>query len=259
LLATVSIHVKKDSALISSYANRRIFKFDEERPKERPKENLKARLVMDRNEGIIRWSPNVSHDEFMVFNLSNRVAHLYKATGRAQPGRFDFEKSSKHTEIPNINTYDWSPVTRGLVSIGTSQGHVHLLRLDDNSNATLQLPLKLQRPVQSVAFNTDGLLAVGLDRVRNDSCLLIWDMNERLGSWKPTETGFNDALTSLNFEPKKKLEGSTSITSIRFFEDQPQTLVCGVKNQSVRVHDLRGKYYNWLAVKHLLTCCRSEP
>lgn len=197
---------------------------------------------MDRNEGIIRWSPNTSRDEFMVFNLNNRVAHLYEAIGHAQPGRFDFKKSSKHTEIPAVNTYDWSPAVRGLVSIGTVQGHVFLLRVDDNSNATLPLPLKLQRPCQSVAFNTTGLLAVGLERIRNDSCLQIWDVNERLAQWEPQQSGWNS--TAMNFEPKKKLEGSTSITSIRFFEDQPQTLVCGVKNQSVRVHDLRGECYS---------------
>ena len=40
-------------------------------------------------------------------------------------------------------------------------------------------------------------------------------------------------------EPRK-LEASLSITSVRFFEDQPQTLVLGVKNQSVKIHDLRG-------------------
>ncbi|KAE8451231.1 hypothetical protein EG329_004395 [Mollisiaceae sp. DMI_Dod_QoI] len=192
---------------------------------------------MDRNEGIVRWSPNTSRDEFMIFNLNNRVAHLYEATGHAQPGRLEFKKASKHTEIPAINTYDWSPAIRGLVAIGTVQGHVHLLRVDDNSNATLTLPLKLQRPCQSVAFNTTGLLAVGLDRVRNDSCLQVWDVNERLAKWDSTQSGW--MVPNMNIEPRKKLEGSTSITSIRFFEDQPQTLVCGVKNQSVRVHDLR--------------------
>jgi hypothetical protein len=194
---------------------------------------------MDRNEGIIRWSPNLSRDEFMVFNLNNRVVHLYEATGYAQPGNFDYEKVSKHTEFPAINTYDWSPVNRGLVAVGTGQGEVHLLRVDDNSNASLTLPLKLQRPCQSVTFNTTGLLAVGLDRVRNDSCLQIWDINQRLAGLDLNTKGWS--VPTMNLEPRKKLEASVSITAIRFFEDQPQTLVVGVKNQSVRIHDLRGQ------------------
>lgn len=194
---------------------------------------------MDRNEGIIRWSPNTSRNDFMVFNLKNQVIQLYEATGYAQPGRFDYTKVSKHADFPPVNTYDWSPALRGLVAVGTSHGDVHLLRVDDHSNARFTLPLKLQRPVLSVAFNTEGLLAVGLDRVRNDSCLQVWDINQRLADWNPSKKGWD--LPPMHIEPKKKLEGSTSITSIRFFEDQPQTLVAGVKNQSVRVHDLRGK------------------
>ena len=202
-------------------------------------------IAMDRNEGIIRWSPNPSRDNFMTLNLHNKVVHLYQATGHAQPGRFDYQKVAKHADFPALYTYDWSPVIQGLVAIGTSQGDVHLLRVDDNSNASLTLPLKLQRPCQSVAFNTTGLLAVGLDRVRNDSCLQIWDVTQRLADWDPAKKGWN--LPAMTVEPKKKLEGSTSITSIRFFEDQPQTLVVGVKNQSVKIHDLRG----WFTLPYL--------
>jgi len=174
----------------------------------------------------------------MVFNLKSGVVQLYEATGHARPGRFDHQKISKHAEFPAVNTYDWSPNVRGLVAVGTTHGEVHLLRVDDNSNANLTLPLKLQRSCQSVAFNTTGLLAVGLDRVRNDACLQIWDVNQRLGDWDPAKKGWS--VPSMNLEPKKKLEGSTSITSIRFFEDQPQTLIAGVKQHSVRIHDLRG-------------------
>ena len=193
---------------------------------------------MDRNEGIVRWSPNTTWDSFLVFNLNNRAVHLYEATGHAQPDKFDYSKVGKHSEVPALFTYDWSPVIQGLVAVGTSQGEVHLLRVDDHSNASLTLPLKLQRPCQSVAFNSTGLLAVGLDRVRNDSCLQIWDVNQRLADWDPKNKGWS--VPNMSIEPKRKLEGSTSITSIRFFEDQPQTLVVGVKNQSVRIHDLRG-------------------
>jgi WD40 repeat protein len=193
---------------------------------------------MDRNEGIIRWSPNPSRSEFMTFNLNYRVVQIYEATGHAQPGRFDYQKLSKHNEFPLLNTYDWSPANRALVAIGTSHGEVHLLRVDDDSNAATTFPLKLSRPCQSVAFNTTGLLAVGLDRVRNDSCLQIWDVNQRLADWDPKKPGLN--LPATTMEPKKKLEASVSVTSIRFFEDQPQTLVAGIKNQTVRIHDLRG-------------------
>jgi len=203
--------------------------------------------MMERNEGIVRWSPNVSRDEFMVLNLNHRIIQVYEARGNARSGSFDYQRLSKHNEFPPINTYDWSPANRGLVALGTTHGEVHLLRVDDDSNDAITLPLKLQRSCQSVAFNTTGLLAVGLDRIRNDSCLQIWDVNERLAGWDVKKPGWN--VPAMTIEPRQKLEASVSITSVRFFEDSPQTLVAGVKNQSVRIHDLRGPYSSHLCAE----------
>ncbi|CAG8959145.1 hypothetical protein HYFRA_00013008 [Hymenoscyphus fraxineus] len=198
---------------------------------------LKPWKIMESHQGIIRWSPNPSRDEFLVLNLYRQTVQVYEATGHAQPGKFDYEPRSVHTKLPAILTYDWSPAVQGLVAVGTNHGEVHLLRVDDDSSDSITLPLKLQRPCQSIAFNTTGLLAVGLDRIRNDSCLQIWDINQRLGNWDSKQLGWGNS--TVNIEPRKKLEASVSITSVRFFEDQPQTLVVGVKNQSVRIHDLR--------------------
>jgi len=197
---------------------------------------------MDRNEGIIRWSPNTSRDEFMHINLNHRIVQVYAATGHAKPGRFEYEKRSKHSEFLPLNTYDWSPHSRGLMAVGTGHGDVQVLRVDDDSNASITLQLKLQRSCQTVAFNTTGLLAVGLDRVRNDTCLQIWDVNQRLTDWDASKPGFS-SLSKPAVEPSafKKLEASVSITSIRFFEDQPQTLIAGIRNSSLKIHDLRGK------------------
>ncbi|KAI1003181.1 hypothetical protein K3495_g5028 [Podosphaera aphanis] len=202
---------------------------------------------MERNDGIVRWSPNPSHKEFIKINLSNQVIDFYQATGHAHPEKFDHLKSSRHSNFPKISGYDWSPVVRGLVTVGTSEGEVFLLRVDDNSNASLTLPLKTQRACQAVAFNTTGLLAIGLDRVRNDSCLQIWDVNERLGNWDTSKPGWSVPAMSLG--PKKKLEGSMSVTSIRFFEDSPQTLIFGVRNQAVKIYDLRDPNFTAITFK----------
>lgn len=199
---------------------------------------------MERNEGIVRWSPNQSRDEFLRINLTSRVINLYEATGQAQPGKFDYSNISRHSNFPTISGYDWSPVVRGLVGIGTPHGEIHLLRIDDHSNACLTLPLKLPRACQAIAFNTTGLLAVGLDRVRHDSGLQIWDVNERLADWDSSKFGWN--VPTLEIEPRKKLEGSMSVTSIRFFEDSPQTLIFGIRNQALKIYDLRGSCHLFL-------------
>jgi WD40 repeat protein len=196
---------------------------------------------MDRGEGAIRWSPTQARDEFLTLDFHYRIIDRYKATGKAAPEQFDYEQVSKSTDFQVVKAFDWSPKVSGLVAIGGKDGEVQLLRIDDNSNDSIVLPLKLQRTCQAVAFNTTGLLAVGLDRVRNGECLQIWDVDQRLSKWDPSKKGWQSSVSASN-EPLYRLEPSVSVTSVRFFEDQPQTLVVGIKNQSLRIHDLRGMF-----------------
>lgn len=195
---------------------------------------------MDRLEsGLIKWSPNAAHESFLHINLQHRVVQLYEPTGIAQKGRFDHRKLAKHDDFPPLTTYDWSPTVPGLVAVGTSTGVVNLLRVDDNSNAYLELGLKISRTCQAVAFNTAGKLAVALDRVRSDTCLHIWDVS-RLSSLDSTVSGF-PADVGLPTDPVDRLELNASVSSVRFFEDNPNVLVAGIKGQGLRIHDLRGK------------------
>src|SRR5436190_18193907 len=181
---------------------------------------------MDRGEGIIRWSPSPARDEFLTLDVNYRTLQRYKATGQAVPEQFDYEPASKHTEFQIVTAFDWSPKVSGLVAIGGKGGEVQLLRIDDDSNDRIVLPLKLQRSCQAVAFNTTGLLAVGLDRVRNDQCLQIWDVEQRLSKWDASKKGWQ-SQSNPYVEPLHKLEPSVSVTSVKFFEDQPQMLVVG--------------------------------
>lgn len=193
---------------------------------------------MDRPEpGLLKWSPNASYDSFLHVNLQHRIVQLYRPTGYAQNGKFDYAKVSKHDEVPPLTTYDWSPSAQGLVAVGTSTGIVNLLRVDDNSNDYRELTPKVARTCLAVAFNTTGLLAVGLDRVRNDPCLHIWDVN-RLSTIHDYGPGFPSAI-QLDKDPFKRLEHNASISSIKFFEDNPNTLVVGMKGSGLRIHDLR--------------------
>lgn len=194
---------------------------------------------MDRPEpGLIKWSPNGAYDSFLHVNLQHRVVQIYEPTGHAQRGRFDCKKLSKHDDFPPLTTYDWSPSIPGLVAVGTSSGVVNLLRIDDNSNAYMELNLRVSRLCQAVAFNTGNLLAVGLERVRNDQCLHIWDVN-RVSTMAPHVPGF-PVDNSSALEPVHRLEPSVAVSSVKFFEDSPQTLAVGIKNQGIRIYDLRG-------------------
>lgn len=194
--------------------------------------------MADRPEpGLIKWSPNSRLDSFLHVNLQHRIIQLYEPDGHAQSGRFDWKRKSKHDDVPPLTTFDWSPSIPGLVAVGTSTGVVNLLRVDDGSNAYMELNLKLSRTCQAVAFNTQGKLAVGLDRVRNDSSLCIWDVN-RLSSLGLTAKGF-DGVPHFT-DPSDRSEIGVSVTSLKFFEDQPNLLVAGVKTRGLGLYDLRG-------------------
>ncbi|KAF4465457.1 hypothetical protein FALBO_7694 [Fusarium albosuccineum] len=195
---------------------------------------------MDRPEpGLVKWSSNPSYDNFIHINLQHRVVQVYEPTGHARAGRFDYKKLNRHDDFPPLTTYDWSPTNPGLLAVGTGSGIVNLLRIDDGSNAYVELGLKMSRTCQAVAFNTTGLLAVGLDRVRMDQCLHIWDVS-RLSSIDKNVSGFPSDATNIA-DPRNRLEPSVSVSSIKFFEDSPETLVVGIKAQGLRIHDLRGK------------------
>lgn len=195
--------------------------------------------IMDRPEpGLVKWSTNTSYDNFIHVNLQHRVVQVYEPTGHARAGRFDYAKLNRHDDFPPLTTYDWSPVNPGLMAVGTSTGIVNLLRIDDGSNAYVELGLKMTRTCQAVGFNTTGLLAVGLDRVRMDQCLHVWDVS-RLSSLDKQAKGF-PSETGVLTDPKYRLEPSVSVTSVKFFEDSPLTLVVGIKGQGLRLHDLRG-------------------
>lgn len=190
--------------------------------------------------GLVKWSSHTTVDSFIHINLQHRVVQLYEPTGHACRGRFDYTKLSRHEDFPPLTTYEWSQANPDLLAVGTGSGIVNLLRIDDGSNAYLELGLKMARTCQAVSFNSTGLLAVGLDRVRADSSLHVWDLST-LSSLDKSTTGLpkNAAGTA---EPKYRLEPSVSVSSIKFFEDSPQTLVAGIKAQGLRIHDLRGEH-----------------
>lgn len=197
---------------------------------------------MDRPEpGLVKWFPSTTLSSFIHINLQHRVVQLYEPTGHAQKGRFDYKKLSRHDDFPPLTTYEWSPTNPGLLAVGTSSGSVNLLKIDDGSNSYVELGLKLSRTCQAVAFNTQGRLAVGLDRVRMDQSLHVWDISRLSTPGKDVWNEFEKDSGGFK-EPEFRLEPSVSISSLKFFEDSPQTLVAGIRAQGLRIHDLRGTF-----------------
>lgn len=187
-------------------------------------------------ETAIRWSPwsTTAEQRFLYVDVIGKSFRLCRVTAFEENKKIlQYETLSTHAKVPAFRAFDWSPVNESLIAVGQSSGEATLLRMSEDSQESFSFPIRNQRYCNAVAFSTHGLLAAGLDRVRNDFCLNIWDVNQRLMLGGSTK-GFA--------EPLRKLASSEPITSIKFFKDQPATLVTGVKGQFVRIYDLRGEF-----------------
>lgn len=152
-------------------------------------------------------------------------------------GVLQYEIISEHSKVPAFRAFDWSPTHEGVVAVGQSSGEATVLRIDDGSQAHLSFPIRNQRLCNAVAFNSQCLLAAGLDKVRTDYCLNIWDLQQQLPSGNTP--GFVTGSGRVRPEPLHKLASSEPITSLKFFPREPYNLIAGVKGQFIRLYDLR--------------------
>lgn len=183
----------------------------------------------------IRWSPSSTPSEqrFLIADVNGRTFRHCRI--KSYDGKdLRYETISTHHEVPAFRAFDWSPHDEAIVAVGQWSGEANVLRIDDQSQS-LPLPIKHQRLCNAVAFSRTGLLATGLERVRNDFCLNVWDISQRFLVKSSTASGSG----RLSVDPVRKLASSEAITSIKFFPSQPETLVCGVKGVSIRIYDTR--------------------
>ena len=180
-------------------------------------------------EAAIRWSPHSKEadQQFLIIDVAGNRLELNRITSHR---RIEYSTEARRERLPNFTAFDWSKTRSTLVGIGSAAGDAILLDLngDDPEAPFVQsFPIRHQRKCNSIAFSQDDLLATGLDRVRNDFCLNIYDVNHV--SSRPEESQ----------EPYRKLSSSEAITSIKFFNGHSQTLLAGVARQCIRFYDLR--------------------
>ncbi|KAK6509592.1 hypothetical protein TWF481_004330 [Arthrobotrys musiformis] len=201
---------------------------------------------------FIRWSPHsdTGAQQFMTISAKETHVSLYnvKDFNNKKPESITSELVFKKEKIPHIKCFDWSPLAPDLVAVGKSGGEALILRMKNtdanttNAENSISLPVKHQRGCNSVAFSKAGFLAIGLDKVRNDFCLNIWDVNSQWGVSGTTpvpEGGLRGVSTGTTRQPQKQLAPSEMISAIQFFTDQPHVLVAGVGQRFLRAFDLR--------------------
>ena len=186
-------------------------------------------------ETAIRWSGSstLSEQRFLLVDVNGRSFRRCKIIDY-DGTKLQHQVLSTYTNIPAFRAFDWAPHDERLAAIGQWSGEVVILRIDD-SVSNIPLPAKHQRLCNTVAFSRTGLLAAGLERVRNDFSLNIWDVNQRL----PAIMSPGGRASKGFVEPYRKFASSEAISSIKFYSAQPEVLVAGIKGRGIRIYDLR--------------------
>ena len=180
-------------------------------------------------DAAIRWSPHSTREQprFLIIDVAGNRLRLCEIDGFTG-SKVNYRQLLIRDKLPNYTAFDWSKKDPDVVAIGSASGEAHIVQLDPNKpegDFVHAFPIRHQRKCNTIAFSQKNLLATGLDRVRNDVCLNIYDMN--------------DARFTTKDEPYKKLASSEAVSSIKFFTGQPDTLLAGVQRQYVRIYDLR--------------------
>ncbi|KAI5254357.1 WD40 repeat-like protein [Aureobasidium subglaciale] len=173
-------------------------------------------------EAAIRWSPLSTPDQarFLLADVAGNALTLYETRFLNRQG-IQYKPIARREKVNNFTAFDWSRTDDSLVALGLSSGNAELYRFDDSasSDPVALFNIKTQRRCNTIAFNTQNLLAVGLDRVRHDNCLTVYDIES------------NEAYSRLCV--------SEAVTSIRFFPHHPQQMLAAVSRQTIRLYDLR--------------------
>ena len=182
-------------------------------------------------DAAIRWSPHASpqRPQYLIVDVVSNRLRLYNI--ESLHGTTVRSKSlCVRDKLPNFTAFDWSKTAPYFVAVGAASGEANLIQVDPGRSPQddyiWSFPVKHQRKCNTIAFSSKNFLATGLDRVRNDFCMNIYDLN---------------VPSPASQEPYKKLAVSEAISSVKFFSSQPDTLVAGVFRQCVRLYDLRGR------------------
>ena len=186
-------------------------------------------------DNAIRFQANDGPEQqFLHVDVGGRALRLCRIIGK-KGDMFSWEVVTANPKVPLFRAFDWHPSNELLVAVGQSSGEASVVRLDD-AQGIYAFQSGKPRLCNAVALNSQNLLAAGLDKVRTDFCLNVWDIQQRMNS--PASAKASN-MTRSQAEPLHKLAGSEPITSLKFFRDQPSTMVAGVKGQFIRVYDLR--------------------
>jgi WD repeat-containing protein mio len=201
-------------------------------------------------ETAIRFSqnstPGSAEQRFLSVDVTNKLFKLCCATSSVQrhSSSVTYSTEAASSKVPSFRAFDWHPHPshEDLVAVGQSSGEATLLKLikpGETDPGPVSFQVRSQRSCNAVSISSEHLLAAGLERVRTDYCLNIWDFSHRIPSTGANISSPKSPNYAKSQEPLHKLASGDPITSLKFFPTNPLHLVAGSRGQWVKLFDLR--------------------
>ncbi|XP_043215584.1 GATOR complex protein MIOS-A-like isoform X2 [Amphibalanus amphitrite] len=190
----------------------------------------------------VQWIP---HKEDMFLSWGNEISLHRVDADKSHPVADGshccrkVELVATYSELKYIRCLATCPYSSSpmLLAVGLTSGAVSLAAISQNYmdlNVLNNFVPKHERQCNAVAWERNGsnLLAVGLDKHRNDSSIFVWDATGAPGQLSSSRLGMEPA------KPYLEIGNSESTSSLAWFK-QPKVLVAGMNNRTLKVFDLR--------------------
>jgi WD repeat-containing protein mio len=155
----------------------------------------------------IRWSPlsTKQRPHFIILDVAACRIQLCQLTSLGKD-TLRYDTLFTRDKLPNYTAFDFSKTDPYVVGLGSNSGEANIVEINPDKgkegNFIWKLPVKSQRRCNSIAFSSGNHVATGLERVRNDFSLSLFD----LGS-------ISNPVTA---EPHKRFAHAEGVTSIKF-------------------------------------------
>ncbi|KAK7109429.1 GATOR2 complex protein MIOS-like [Littorina saxatilis] len=161
-----------------------------------------------------------------------------------------------NSEIHFIKCAAWypKPEPKNLLAVGQANGRVVLTSFGDPGDDELigkEFVPRHSRQCNYLAWNPveSNFLAEGLEKFRNDSCVVIWDVNM---SHSISETSERSRYSSSEHgsitRPYAEIGAQDTSSSFAWFDGR--NFVCGMNNRYLRLYDLRDPAKPRLSTQH---------
>ncbi|KAF9916366.1 hypothetical protein BX616_003952 [Lobosporangium transversale] len=160
------------------------------------------------------WSPHPNHNQFL---LGSTELRLFQWTPEDSEGKPHATPIAVNTDVSLMKCFTWSPDPNylDLTAVGLTTGRTLLIRMHrsepwvfenqgnefrpdtprqvsvaQNQRTYPSFSARHSRACNVVAFSKElpNFLAVGLDKVRNDYCLMVWDIGQSTPA--PSESNY---------------------------------------------------------------------